>query len=183
MSKNNYVDNKEFLAAIIERRELVATALAAGKDKPQISNYLGKCIQDICTHFSYRPNFINYSFREEMIGDAIENCLAVIDNFDPAKSSNPFAYFTQITFFAFLRRIQIEKKQQYIKFKLLEELPLDELIEMTDSETGTTSFKPAVEFMREHSYFNTKEFEDKIEAKKKPKTTLEIILEDVEGEK
>ena len=118
-----------------------------------------------------------------MIGDAIENCLAVIDNFDPAKSSNPFAYFTQITFFAFLRRIQIEKKQQYIKFKLLEELPLDELIEMTDSETGTTSFKPAVEFMREHSYFNTKEFEDKIEAKKKPKTTLEIILEDVEGEK
>ena len=177
MSKNNYVDNKQFLAAMIERRALVAKAEAEGKEKPQISNYLGKTINDICTHFSYQYKFINYSFRDEMIGDAVENCLRVIDNFDPAKSDNPFAYFTQISFFAFLRRIELEKKQQYIKFKLLEELPADELIEMVDSESGDSHFKPAVDFMRENSYFNTKEYEDKLAAKKKPKTPIESILE------
>jgi len=177
MAKNNYVDNKQFYAALVERKLLVDTAIAAGEEPPNITNYLGKTILDICTHFSYRPNFINYSFRDEMIGDALENCLNVIDNFDTVKYSNPFAYFTQITFFAFLRRIETEKKQQYIKFKLLEELPLDEMIEMVSADTGEAHFKPAVEFMREHSYFNTKEYEDKRDAKKKVKTPIESIMD------
>jgi hypothetical protein len=180
MAKNNYVDNKEFLAAMIERKGLVDAALAAGKEPPQITNYLGKTMMDICTHFSYRPNFINYSFRDEMIGDALENCLKVIDNFDSEKYSNPFAYFTQIAFFAFLRRIAQEEKQQYIKFKLLEELPMDEMIEMVCNDTGEASFKTAVDFMRDHSFFNTREYEDKIAARKKPKTPLESILDDEE---
>jgi len=93
------------LQAIIERKELLAEAEAADEPKPQISKYLGSCILKIANHLSYRPNFINYTYREEMISDGIENCLQYIDKFDPEKSKNPFAYFTQIIYFAFIRRI------------------------------------------------------------------------------
>lgn len=177
MSKNNYVDNVKFQAALVERKAAVDTALAKGEEKPRITEYLGKTISDICTHFSYKPNYINYSFREEMISDAIENCLRVIDNFDTEKYSNPFAYFTQVTFYAFLRRIEEEKEQQYFKFKLLEELPVDEMIETTDSDSGDSRFTPAVDFMRDNIYFDTHEYEQKRKAKKKPKTPIESILE------
>ena len=124
----HYVDNKKFLAAIIERKELLAESEAAGDDPPRITNYLGECILKIANHLSYRPNFINYTYREEMISDGIENCLQYIDRFDPAKSSNPFAYFTQIIYYAFVRRITKEKKQQMIKEKLLKHSNIEERI-------------------------------------------------------
>src|SRR6056300_1734273 len=121
----HYVDNKEFLAAIVERRKQVEEAKKLGKPKPQVSNYIGECILKIANHLSYKPNFINYSYREEMISDGIENCLQYIDNFNPEKSSNPFAYFTQIIYYAFLRRIAKEKKQTYIRGKLILDMPFD----------------------------------------------------------
>ena len=124
----HYVDNKKFLAAIIERKELMAESEAAGDGPPQITNYLGECILKIANHLSYRPNFINYTYREEMISDGIENCLQYIDRFDPAKSSNPFAYFTQVIYYAFVRRITKEKKQQMIKEKLLKHSNIEERI-------------------------------------------------------
>ena len=124
----HYVNNKEFLAAIIERKELLKDAEAQGEDPPQISNYLGECILKIANHLSYRPNFINYTYREEMISDGIENCLQYIDRFDPNMSSNPFAYFTQIIYYAFVRRITKEKKQQQIKEKLLKESNIEQRI-------------------------------------------------------
>ena len=124
----HYVDNKKFLAAIIERKELMAESEAAGDGPPRITNYLGECILKIANHLSYRPNFINYTYREEMISDGIENCLQYIDRFDPAKSSNPFAYFTQIIYYAFVRRITKEKKQQMIKEKLLKHSNIEERI-------------------------------------------------------
>ena len=124
----HYVDNKKFLAAIIERKELMAESEAAGDGPPRITNYLGECILKIANHLSYRPNFINYTYREEMISDGIENCLQYIDRFDPAKSSNPFAYFTQIIYYAFVRRITKEKKQQMIKEKLLKQSNIEERI-------------------------------------------------------
>ena len=124
----HYVDNKKFLAAIIERKELMAESEAAGDDPPRITNYLGECILKIANHLSYRPNFINYTYREEMISDGIENCLQYIDKFNPEKSTNPFAYFTQIIYYAFVRRIQKEKKQQAIKEKLLKESNIESRI-------------------------------------------------------
>ena len=124
----HYVDNKKFLAAIVERKELIAETEAAGDPPPKISNYLGECILKIANHLSYRPNFINYTYREEMISDGIENCLQYIDRFDPAKSSNPFAYFTQIIYYAFVRRITKEKKQQAIKEKMLKQSNIEERI-------------------------------------------------------
>ena len=122
----NYINNPDFLQAMIEYREKVAAAKEADKSKPQVPPYIGECFMKIATRLSHKPNFINYSFRDEMICDGIENCMQYIDNFNPEKSNNPFAYFTQIIYFAFLRRIDKEKKQLYIKFKMSERLNIDE---------------------------------------------------------
>lgn len=116
----NYVDNKQLYAVILEYKAEVQEAKQSGAGKPQIPNYVGECILLIAQRLATKPNFINYSYRDEMISDGIENCISYFDNFDPAKSDNPFAYFTQIIWFAFLRRIEKEKKHLYIKQKTLE---------------------------------------------------------------
>ena len=135
----HYVNNKEFLAAIIVHRDNVALAKARGEPKPRISNYLGECFLKIATHLSYKPNFVNYMFRDDMISDGIENCVQYIHNFDPAKSKNPFAYFTQIIHYAFLRRIQKEKKQLEIKTKIIEKTGYDEVMMVDDGALTASS--------------------------------------------
>ena len=129
----HYVNNKEFLAALIDYRQNVELAQQRGDPKPQITNYLGECFLKIATHLSYKPNFVNYMFREDMISDGIENCVQYIHNFDPEKSKNPFAYFTQIIHYAFLRRIGKEKKQLEIKTKIIEKTGFDEVMMVDDS--------------------------------------------------
>ena len=116
----HYIDNKEFHSAMIAWKELCKEAEEAGEEKPQVTNYIGECFLKIANGLSYRPNFKNYTYRSEMGSDGIENCLQYIHNFDPEKSKNPFAYFTQIIYYAFLRRIQKEKKQTHIKNKMIE---------------------------------------------------------------
>jgi len=123
----HYVNNKEFLAAIIEYKKKVAIAAERGEPKPRITNYLGECFLKIATHLSFKPNFVNYMFKDDMVCDGIENCVQYMHNFDPEKSSNPFAYFTQIIHYAFLRRIQKEKKQLEIKNKILEKTGYEEV--------------------------------------------------------
>ena len=134
-TKENYVNNKDFLDALMVYRKQVATAVESDIPKPIIPNYIGECFLKIATHLSYKPNFVNYMFREDMICDGVENCVQYIDRFNPEKSTNPFAYFTQIIFYAFLRRIQREKKQLEIKAKILERSGFDEVLHM-DSHTG-----------------------------------------------
>ena len=112
----HYVDNKKFLQAMIDWRETWTDE----ENIPHVTNYIGECFLKIATHLSYRPNFINYTYRDEMISDGIENCLQYVKNFNPEKSKNPFAYFTQIIYYAFLRRIAKEKKQSHIKNKMIE---------------------------------------------------------------
>ena len=116
----HYVNNKEFLQAISDWKELVKEAESAGEEQPPVTNYIGECFLKIAQHLSYRPNFINYTFREEMISDGIENCLQYVNNFNQEKSKNPFSYFTQIIYYAFIRRIQKEKKQSHVKHKMIE---------------------------------------------------------------
>jgi len=116
----HYVNNKEFLAALIKYREDKEIAEIQGKPKPPIPRYIGECFLKIANHLSFKPNFVNYMFKEDMISDGIENCVQYIHNFNPEKSQNPFAYFTQIIHYAFLRRIQREKRQLEIKNKILE---------------------------------------------------------------
>ena len=129
----HYVNNKELLAALIDYRAEVAVNKMKDLPKPRISNYLGECFLKIATHLSYKPNFVNYMFRDDMISDGIENCVQYIHNFDPAKSKNPFAYFTQIIHYAFLRRIQKEKKQLDIKTKIIEKSGFDEVMVVDDN--------------------------------------------------
>ena len=100
------INNKEFLEALIVFKAIKAKE--AGEQRPQISNYIGECFLKIATHLSYKPNFVNYMFREDMICDGIENCVQYIENFNPEKSKNPL-HTTQIIYYAFLRRIQKEK--------------------------------------------------------------------------
>jgi hypothetical protein len=119
-AKKHYVNNKELYAAMVEYKQMVNEAKDAGKQLPRIPHFIGESIMKIATHLAYRPNFANYTFREEMISDGIENCLLYINNFDPAKSQNPFAYFTQIIYFAFIRRIQKEKKHLYTNYAAIE---------------------------------------------------------------
>ena len=122
-----YVNNKEFLAAITEYRDKVIKAKEQDKPRPRVTNYIGECFLKIANHLSYRPNFINYTFRDDMISDGIENCLQYLDNFNPEKSNNPFAYFTQIIYYAFVRRIQKEKKQVVIKQKMIADSNYDDM--------------------------------------------------------
>ena len=128
----HYVDNKKFFEALVEYKKQVDNAKANGLEKPRVGNYLGECFLKIATHLSYKSNFINYSYRDDMISDGIENCLTAVEKFDPGRSTNPFAYYTQIIYFAFVRRIQKEKKQQATKYKLLENVDIEMLLSHAD---------------------------------------------------
>ena len=125
--KQHYVNNQDLLTALITYKRKVGIAKEKGLEKPRVSNYIGGCFLKIATHLSYRPNFINYMYKDDMICDGVENYIQYIDNIDPEKSNNPFAYFTQIVYYAFLRRIQKEKRQMDIKEKILEKSGYDEV--------------------------------------------------------
>ena len=134
---SHYVDNKKFLAALIDYKTSIDAAKEKNEQIPQVPRYIGECFIKIATHLSYKSNFINYTFKDDMVSDGIENCLTAATKFDPAKSSNPFAYYTQIIYFAFIRRIQKEKKHQATKYKIIENLDLDSIIQNSDdSETS-----------------------------------------------
>ena len=145
--KQHYVDNKKFLEEIVKYREAVETAKLQDRPKPRITHYLGECFLKIATHLSYRPNFINYMYKEDMISDGVENCVQYIDNFDPAKSKNPFAYFTQIVYYAFLRRIAKEKRQMDIRDKLIEKNGYDQVFhsDENDNHADMNSIKSRIE--------------------------------------
>ncbi len=150
--KPHYVNNKEFLQAMIDWKATVAEAEANDESRPQVTNYIGECFLKIANHLSYRPNFINYTYREEMISDGIENCLQYIDNFDPEKSKNPFAYFTQIIYFAFVRRITREKKQSKIKDKLLKTSNLEDMIITQDHDDEGLYQKQFMDFLQQYNF-------------------------------
>lgn len=119
--RKHYINNEDFCAALVEYKKKADDARKTGKSKPPIPNYIGECFLKIAEGFSHKHNFINYPYREEMVADGIENCLMYFENFDPQKSKNAFAYFTQIIYYAFLRRIQREKKHLYTKYKYTEQ--------------------------------------------------------------
>ena len=150
----HYVNNKEFLEAMVAWREKCSEAEQKGKEQPPVTNYIGECFLKIATHLSYRPNFINYTYRDEMISDGIENCLQYVANFNPEKSKNPFAYFTQIIYYAFLRRIQKEKKQTHVKNKMIENVQYEAWTTMDGDDTSysVVGFDPNIMLPDEDVY-------------------------------
>ena len=148
--KPHYVDNKKFLQAMIDWRETWPDE----EHIPPVTDYIGECFLKIANHLAYRPNFINYTYREEMVSDGIENCLQYVKNFNPEKSNNPFAYFTQIIYYAFLRRIQREKKQTHVKNKMIENKNYESWTTMEGDDTGysVTGFDPTIMLPDEDVY-------------------------------
>ena len=179
----HYVDNKKLYSVIVQYKADVAAAVAAKQPKPEIPSYVGVCVLLIAQRLSTKPNFINYSYREEMVSDGIENCISYFDNFDPTKSDNPFAYFTQIIYYAFLRRIQKEKKQQYIKHKAMENsLVFNTMVEQSDVE-GDEFFVNAAEYGNDTSSDFVKAFEKNLADKKvQRKKGVELFIDDADTE-
>ena len=166
--QKHYINNADFLAALMEYQDKCKSAKEDKKPPPAIPNYIGECFMKIAEGLSHKPNFINYTYREEMMSDGIENCLMYFGNFDPTKSKNPFAYFTQIIYYAFLRRIQKEKKQLYVKYKATEQMGILDEMEMMEFEDGTSKqfelYDNIAEFIG-----NYEEAQDKKKEVKKPK--------------
>ena len=168
----HYVDNKKFLAEMIKFREMCQKAQNKGKPNPPITNYMGECFLKIANHLSYRPNFINYTYKDDMISDGIENCLQYVANFNPEKSDNPFAYFTQIIYYAFIRRIQKEKKQTDIKQRLIQKSGIQEY-EVQEGDDGNYS-NSYIEYMQKNPIEETPK---KVKEKKpKKKSKLELFM-------
>lgn len=172
-----YIDNKLFFEEMKKYKELCRISDEKNEISPKIPNYIGECFYKIATKLANKPNFINYSYKEEMIGDGIENCINYVKSFDPEKSNNPFAYFTQIVWHSFIHRIQKEKKQQYIKYKSIE-----------NSATISNDFS---EFKSEESFFVTVDTYENIQKfistyeknikkvkKDKEKKPLELFIEE-----
>ena len=176
--KQHYVDNSKLLEVMSEYREQYLIAKDNNIEPPVIPDYAGECFLKIAEKLSHRPNFINYAFREEMVSDGIENCVMYANNFNPEKSQNPFAYFTQIIYYAFLRRIEKEKKQLYIKYKTMNEF--DSLEENSDTSSMesedfiSTGSSPLTADKRATIYDFIYAFEEKKRKKKKPKTESSI---------
>ena len=164
----HYIDNEKFLKEMVIYKREYNEAKSKNEEPPMISEYLGECFMKIAQRLSFRPNFINYAFKDDMISDGIENCVQYIKNFNPEKSSNPFAYFTQIIYYAFIRRIQKEKKQLYVKYKTMESSSsLSENIEVStnDSDKGYNQ-----ETMNADQKANMYDFIKNFEAAKKAKS-------------
>lgn len=166
----HYVDNKKFLTEMVKYKEMCAKAEKLGRRQPPITNYMGECFLKIANHLSYRPNFINYTYKDDMISDGIENCLQYVSNFNPEKSNNPFAYFTQIIYYAFIRRIQKEKKQTEIKQRLIMKSGIQEYETIDGDDTNYTN--SYVDYMQK----NAVEEKPKKEKKVKEKTVKKLEL-------
>ena len=174
--KQHYVDNKLFFAEMQKWKEEINEQEQVDDLPPMVTEYMGDCFYKIATHLSYRPNFINYTYREEMIGDGIENCIRYAKNFNPDKSKNPFAYFTQIIYYAFIRRITKEKKQTAIKQKIIDNTATKTYDVMEgDDDIYENSY---MEFLRD----NLEQKEIPKPKRKKSKKGIEHFLEEIENE-
>ena len=165
--KVNYINNKHLYTSMIEYRRKLEEAEAAYKDKPQIPNYIGEAIYLICNKLATRGNFSGYTvqWKQEMISDALIDCIAAVDNFNPDKNNNPFGYFGKIAWNAFLRRIEKEKKQTYIKHKNLHRVYDGDTDVFTPHSTQTNDFSDDI----------IRSFEDKMLEKLTKKKKENII--------
>jgi hypothetical protein len=158
----HYVDNKKFYEAMKDWKAEWDSAVEKGEPTPQCTNYLGECFVKISNHLAYKSNFVNYTFRDEMILDGIENCLRYADRFDPDKSNNPFAYFTQITYYSFVRRIKKEARQTETKLNYFQNIDLQQLLDEIEGDG--------------HSYEYLNWVQEQVDTNMKEKAKLDSII-------
>lgn len=175
--RQHYVTNDELYLALIEYRKEIQHAEENNEPKPIVTDYIAECLVKIANKLANMSNFSKYPFRDEMIADAIENCLKYVDRFDPDKSKNPFAYYTQICWYAFIRRIDMEQRYLYDKYSLVRSALLHDIHE-EDADFVR------VKYGSNHSDDLMNDFMDRYEAKKKKKkkkkekTSLEQAFEE-----
>ena len=185
--KVKYVDNQKFYEEIVKYRKQIKENRAKGIEDPPMPNYIGECIYKIADRLSMKPCFANYSFRDEMVSDGIENCILYFKDYDPdysnngaAATPNPFAYFTQIIYYAFLRRISKEEKHRYIMYKNFQET-MTQIHEINNTDDGllipTSMYDNINQFMKK---FEKKEEEKKIK-RKEVKVGLQKFYEEDNG--
>ena len=177
MTKVHYVDNRKFLIALIQHRRARNHAKLRGEEAPLVPEYIGECFLKIGTHLSFKPNFANYTYREDMVSDGVENCLVYMHNFNPRKSRNPFGYFTSVIYYAFVRRIQRERRHTYLRYKLIEEAVFAGDTRTSQSATGEypvdssmLSFDNVQEFIRRFDDYTDRARARRKLAKKKSTT-------------
>ena len=178
-NSSHYINNKECLEAMTVFRKERIEAEDSGEERPQVPNYIGECFVKIANHLAYKANFVNYTFRDEMILDGIENCLTYMDNFDPEKSKNPFAYFTQITYYAFIRRIQKEKRHMETKFKYIQSLDIEQLLEEGE---GSTEYVTYMKNIIDQAQADEKKANEANKGKKMPKRRPKYLDEKIKAE-
>lgn len=178
MAKHNYVDNKLLYESVRDWKESWLKAKKKNLPEPPLTEYIGEAILLICQNIAKKPNFSGYSYKDEMISDAVINVIKYISNFDPEVSNSPFSYISTIAHFAFIRRIKAEKKQTYIKFKLTERA-----LEFAE----TNNEFSLEDIVNQQKNFDISEkdirmFESKKRTKKKDKKNIEDFLGDEDGE-
>ncbi len=180
-SDADYVDNRQLYDALVEYRKKCNETENAGRKQPKLPDFIGECILKIATRLSYRPNFANYPYREEMVSDAVLNCITYIDNFDPSKSTSPFGYLTQICWFSFVRIINREKKEKYTQYRFAEQQNDKDFHNWFNEtyagiDTGRRDFFGLTDSDMERfdTLFNPK---PKIKGKKKKKKTRKDVLD------
>jgi len=182
-TKVNYVDNKKFYNEIVAYHERLAKARKEGKEDPRIPDYIGECIMKIAEKLSTKPCFMNYSFRDEMISDGIENCILYFKNYDPKRGANPFAYFTQVISFAFIRRINKEERARYTMYKSFQETigshnDMDMFTDDNDKKIVTTRMYENIDVFMENFERKEEEKKEKRRIAKELKADLEEVPED-----
>ena len=180
-AKPHYVNNKEFSLAVVEYVKSANEAKEKDLEVPKVTNYVATCFMKISEGLSHRPNFVRYTYREEMVMDGVENCLRAINNYrieTATRTGNPnaFSYFTQICYFAFIRRITKEKKQQDIKFRFIERMGIEDFAAMGMDSNGAQQTMEYVDQLRQRiDQVRTKDAKIKEFAKiEKEKDKLEL---------
>jgi len=173
----HYVNNKDLLDCIKDYQSRKAAAIADSKTPPRIPEYFGEAVIQIATRFSRRPNFIGYSFRDEMIADGIEHALIAADKFDPNKSSNPFSYITTMVYFSFIRRIAKEKRQSHIRSRLIQDMPIDSF-DVQEQDEDSDFMNNYMSFIQSHQNFDTSSEKKVAKQKIVPRGPLEDFFEE-----
>ena len=170
--KRHYVDNELFFEEIKKWKQRVIDAREVDESDPPSTEYMGECFLKICEHLAMRPNFINYTFRDDLVSDGIENCLLYAHNFNPEKSKNPFSYFTQIIHHAYVRRIVKERKLMHIKYLYVERSGILQQLSI-DGEDNKKISNQYVEYLHTHEKYAENPHKKK---PKKPKNNLELYF-------
>ena len=152
-NKAHYINNKEFSLAVVDYVKSATAAKEKNKTVPVVTDYIARCFIKIAEGLSHRPNFVRYTYREEMVMDGVENCLRAINNYKIETATrtgkpNAFSYFTQIVYFAFIRRITKEKKQQDIKMRFIEKMGIEDFTAMGMDDAGAQQTMAYVDTLR-----------------------------------